>query len=364
MKTAIVYDRVNKWGGAERVLLSLHKLFPSAPLYTSVYNPETAIWAKVFPKVVPSFLQRMRFARTRHDLFAPLMPLAFESFDFSGFDLVISVTSESAKGIITQPKTLHVCYCLTPTRYLWSGYEEYFDNPVKRTITKPAVEYLKKWDYQASFRPDVLIGISQTVCNRIKKYYDRDSQLIYPPVDVRKFKFPSTNNEPSTTNYYLVVSRLVPYKKIDLVVGVFNSLNKRLVVIGDGSQRGRLEKKAKRNIEFKGQVTDEELRAYYHGAKAVIFPQEEDFGIVAVEAQAAGIPVIAFSGGGAAETVVEGTTGVFFNRQTKKALKGTLEKFERMKFDPKEISKHAKKFSEEKFLQQFGNLVKAELQLR
>src|SRR3990172_2765359 len=169
-KIALVYDRVNKWGGAERVLLALHEMFPKAPLYTSVYDSKNAPWAQVFPKVVTSFLQKLPFAKSNHEFLAPLMPLAFESFDFSGFDLVISVTSEAAKGIKTRFGTLHVCYCLTPTRYLWSGYDDYFKGSPFKVVTKPIINYLRWWDKRAAKRPDVMIAISSEVQNRIKKY--------------------------------------------------------------------------------------------------------------------------------------------------------------------------------------------------
>src|SRR3989338_4440016 len=181
MKVALVYDRVNKWGGAERVLLALHKIFPDAPLYTSVYDNDKAPWAKVF-KIKTSFLQNFPFASQNHEFYAPLMPLVFESFSFDEYDLVISVTSEAAKGILTKPQTKHICYCLTPTRYLWSGYEDYFKNPILRFISKQVVFYLRFWDKIASQRPDVLIAISKEVQKRIKKYYDRDSSIIYPPL--------------------------------------------------------------------------------------------------------------------------------------------------------------------------------------
>ena len=199
MNVALVYDRVNKWGGAERVLLSLNKLFPKAPLYTSVYNQETSSWAKIFPKVIPSFLQKIPFAKSHHEVLPFLMPIAFESFNFSGFDLVISVTSEAAKGIITPPGTIHICYCLTPTRYLWSGYNEYFTNPLLKELSLPIVSYLQDWDQTAANRPDVMVGISKTVCTRIKKYYHRDSKLIYPPVDVDRFSFSTFNVQRSTS---------------------------------------------------------------------------------------------------------------------------------------------------------------------
>src|SRR3989338_8604929 len=212
MKTALVYDRVNKWGGAERILLSLHKLFPQATLFTSVYHPNSAPWAKVFSTVISSFLQNFPFAQKRHDLYAPLMPLAFESFDFSDYDLVISVTSESAKGIITKPGTRHICYCLTPTRYLWSGYDEYINTSLRRALLKPVIAYLRKWDKIAAQRPDVIVSISNTVKERVEKYYSRSSTVIYPPARV------DHGSKGGGGDYYLVVSRMVPYKKVDLVI--------------------------------------------------------------------------------------------------------------------------------------------------
>jgi len=185
MKVALVYDRLNKWGGAERVLLTLHKMFPEAPLYTSVYDKKKTPWALRFnsgqAKIKTSFLQRFPFA-THHELFAILMPIAFESFTFDEFDLVISVTSEAAKGIITKPHTKHICYCLTPTRYLWSGYEDYFKNDLLRFFSRPAVVYLRFWDKIAAQRPDKFIAISKEVQGRIKKYYGRESEVVYPPL--------------------------------------------------------------------------------------------------------------------------------------------------------------------------------------
>src|SRR3989344_2367668 len=231
-KVALVYDRVNKWGGAERVLLMLHEMFPDAPLYTSVYSREKAPWANVFPEVIPSFLQKFSFLRDRHELLAPLMSLAFESFDFSGYDLVISVTSEAAKGVITKPGTLHVCYCLTPTRYLWSHFDTYFSargGPAFgwKGITKPVVTYLRSWDKIAAQRPDVVIAISTAVQDRIKKYYNRGSEIIYPPVDIEKFQRKSVDTTSLRSDvvkqrrYFLIVSRLVPYKKVDLAIEAF-----------------------------------------------------------------------------------------------------------------------------------------------
>lgn len=354
MKVALVYDRVNKWGGAERVLLALHELFPDAPLYTSVYNSSTAPWAKVFPKVIPSFLQNFPFAQTRHDLYALLMPIAFESLDLTGFNLVISITSEAAKGIITGPETLHICYCLTPTRYLWSGYDQYFSGFARRPLSKLPVRYLKAWDKVAAQRPDVMIAISQNVADRIKRYYGREAKVVHPPVEVpRVLRVPRAPRG----NYFLVVSRLVPYKKIDLVVKAFNELELPLVVVGTGSERGSLRRQSKSNIHFMGQVSDDELARYYQGCKALVFPQEEDFGIVAVEAQAVGKPVIAYRAGGALETVVEGKTGMFFDEQTPEALVGTIREFKPENFNPVNCAKNSARFSKQKFLKEFATLV-------
>ena len=300
-KVAIVYDRVNKWGGAERVLLALHEMFPSAPLYTSVYDVNGAPWAKVFPEIRTSFLQKFPFAKSNHEFLAPLMPIAFESFDFSGFDIVISVTSEAAKGIKTKPGTLHVCYCLTPTRYLWSHHNEYFKGASFKGVTKSIVKYLRRWDKIAAYRPDVIIGISSEVQNRIKKYYKRDSAVVFPPTNTSLLY----SNEVKPKKYYLLVSRLdFGYKKVELAIEAFNRLGKPLVIVGTGREEVRLKRMAVKNIKFAGRVSEEELIKYYQGAKALIMPQEEDFGIVSVEAQSHGVPVIAFKKGGAIDTVI------------------------------------------------------------
>jgi hypothetical protein len=184
MKVALVYDRVNKWGGAERVLLTLHEMFPDAPLYTSVYDEDRAPWARVFPRIYTSFLQKIPFAKSIHEFLGTLMPMAFELFNFDEYDLVISVTSEAAKGIITKPGTKHVCYMLTPTRYLWSHYDLYFRNPLLRFISKPFVSYLRTWDKMAALRPDKIIAISSEVKRRIKKYYKLESEIVYPPCKI------------------------------------------------------------------------------------------------------------------------------------------------------------------------------------
>ncbi len=356
MKVAIVYDRVNKWGGAERVLLQLNKLFPEAPLYTSVYNPKTAKWATAFPKVVTSFLNNFPFAKTRHDLYAPLMPFAFESFDFSEFDFVISVTSEAAKGIITKPATFHLCYCLTPTRYLWSGSDEYLSG-IRKILSTPLVSYLKWWDKTSAQRPDTIVAISNTVSERIKRYYEREATVIYPPVNTGINTTPLHRSVVSyQKGYYLIVSRLIPYKKVDFVIKIFNRLKKTLIVVGTGSEEQKLRSLANSNITFTGQIPDDQLWSYYKNAKALIYPQNEDFGITAVEAQAVGTPVIAFKKGGATETVNE-KTGVFFESQTESSLIDAIKRFERKTFKKEDYINNSRKFSEEKFQKNFATLI-------
>jgi len=348
MKVALVYDRVNKIGGAERVLVALHKIYPDAPLFTLVYNPKTAPWAKVF-KVIPTFFSKIPFLRTRHQWLAPFAPLAFETLNFNEFDLVISITSADAKSIITIPKTIHICYCLTPTRYFWVTP---FPKPLRFILP-----YFKKVDLIASHRPDYYLAISAEVQTRIKKYYCRNSQVICPPIDYNFFA--KTNRKRS--DYYLVVSRLVPYKKIDLVIKTLRQLKRKAVVIGDGQEMAKLKGQATGlDIKFLGQISDKILRKYYSGARAVIFPQLEDFGLVPLEAAACGTPTIAFGGGGAKETVLDGITGILFDRQTSKSLTAAVHRFEKIenKFHSTIIKNHAKKFDESLFRKRFSDKVK------
>jgi len=369
MKIAFVYDRVNKIGGAERVLVALHEIWPDAPLYTAVYNPETALWAKDF-KIIPSFLQKFPFAKTHHELYPWLTPLAFETFDFTGFDIVISITSAEAKGIITKPGTLHICYCLTPTRYLWNGYQDYHVPMIVRSM----MTKLRIWDQIASQRPDYYFAISETVKQRIWKYYRRKSEVIFPPVDTTKFVIRNPKSEKyssfsrPTSNFYLVVSRLVSYKQIDLAIEAFNKLDWPLKIVGVGREMNKLRAMAKPNIEFLGQLTDKELLGYYKKCQAVIFPQEEDFGLVPLEAQACGKPVIAYRGGGALETIIEGKTGIFFKEQTAESLlealgemgKTSLQDKGEKGFRPEDCRKQAEKFSQEIFKKKFKQKIEEE----
>lgn len=274
MKIALVYDRINKFGGAERVMTALHKIYPEAPIYTLVHDPENSNWASGI-RIIPSFINTIPFLRKRHEWLAPIAPMAFESFNLDKFDVVISVTSSDAKSIITKPNQLHICYCLTPTRYYWSGEGEYSSDPKMRLLPGFLLKYFRTIDLLTSDRPDAYISISKEVKNRVKKYYNKESEVIYPPIED---KFYSLNPiSAGNRDYYLVVSRLVPYKKVDLVIEAFNKLKLPLVIIGTGSEEEKLKSIARTNISIIGSVDDKRLMEYYRRAKAVIFPQHEDF---------------------------------------------------------------------------------------
>lgn len=365
MKVALVYDRVNKWGGAERVLLALHKIFPKAPLYTSVHNKETAKWADVFD-VRTSPLQLFPLARKYNELMALLMPASFESFSFDEYDLVISVTSEAAKGIITKPGTLHICYCLTPIRYLWSGYEEYFRNSLIRHLSRPAVSYLKKWDVLASKRPDYFIAISTEVSKRIEKYYGQKSKVIFPPLMIKKPEKikPQRPAQGKKENYFLLVSRLSRfsyYKKVDLVIDAFNKTGLPLKIIGTGPLLEELKSKSRPNIEFLGELTDSNLAYYYENCKALIFPGAEDFGLTMAEAAFFGKPVIAYKKGGALDIIKEGITGEFFTKQTPESLIHALKSFDEKRYNKAEIVKSSDRFSFENFKKELEDFIKGRL---
>ena len=358
MKVALVYDRVNKIGGAERVLGTLHELFPDAPLYTAVYDPKGAPWARVF-RVVPSFMNRIPFARTHHEYFPWLTPLAFQTFDFSGFDVVISVTSAEAKNIRTKKPTIHICYCLTPTRYLWSGFFTYVhDHAVLSFFFRLWAPVLKNLDLRAAKRPDYYVAISNRVRQRIKKYYHRDTdRVIYPPVETTKFiAKKTTHNKP----YYLLVSRLVPYKRADIVIEACNTLHLPLVVIGKGHDYKKLQKMASPSIQFVTRyLTDSELLPYYQHCRAFLFAGDEDFGIVAAEAQSVGKPVIAYRESGIAEIVVDGKTGVLYDEQAPDGLIGAIKKFETLHITAEACRSQAEKFSVKRFKEEMRAYIKS-----
>src|SRR3990167_7329465 len=330
MKIAFVHEYLNQFGGAERVLQVLCAMFPNAPIYTLFYDANAT--GKVFEgrEIRTSFLQKIPFINQYHYFFPLLMPLAVEQFDFSEFDLVISISASFAKGVITKPKTRHICYCLTPPRFLWDDSQKFVEEfkypSLIKKVLPPLISYLRLWDREASYRVDEFWSISNFIKGRIKKYYLRDSKLIYPPVNTDKF-YVSKN----ISNYFFIVGRLVSYKRFDVVIEAFNKLGWSLKVAGVGPELKRLKKLAKNNIEFLGLISDDKLAKLYSECKAFIFPQEEDFGITPLEAMASGRPVIAFRGGGAMETIIEGKTGIFFNQQTSEALEECLKTFDETK---------------------------------
>jgi glycosyltransferase involved in cell wall biosynthesis len=333
MRIALVHDYLNQYGGAERVLEVLCSMFPDAPIYTTLYDEHATRGVFRDRDIRTSFLQRMPLVKRYHHAFPFLMPIAVEQFDFSSFDIVFSVSHSFAKGIITKPATRHISYCLTPPRYLWDDSHRYVQEFQYPTIIKmlapPLLSYLRVWDREASVRPDALIAISDFVRQRIAKYYHRDANVLYPPVDVSKFHIADTPHE-----YYLMVGRLVTYKKFDIAIQAFNKLGKQLKIVGTGVDEKRLRRMAALNIEFLGAVDDQRLADLYTHAQAIIFPQEEDFGIVPLEAMASGRPVIAYRGGGAVETVVENETGIFFDEQTPESLIAALSRFDPTLFHP------------------------------
>ena len=368
MKIALVYDRINKWGGAERILLLLHEMFPDAPVYTSVYDTVAAPWAKDLD-IKTSFLEKIPYARRHHEFFALLMPIAFESFNFDEYDLVISLTSEAAKGIIAKPGTRHICICLTPTRYLWSEYKTYFPSSFVRNLLFAVIWYLREWDKVAAQRPDLMIAISETVAARIKKYYKRDSSVIYPPLflnhesrimnqgkkiqglrpklDPQSSIFENPKSKIQDRNYFLVVSRLsrfTPHKRVEIAIKAANKLKIPLKVVGDGDV-SYFKKMAGETVEIVGKVTDQQLVLYYRNSRALIFPGVEDFGLVMIEAQSFGKPIIAYRAGGATEIVQEGKTGEFFDKPSVSSLVTCLQKFDETRYNKKDCIENANRFS-------------------
>ncbi|MBL7022086.1 glycosyltransferase [Patescibacteria group bacterium] len=347
MKVALAHDYLFQNGGAERVVLAMHELFPKAPLYVLINAlSKSKDWQGI--KTKTSFLQKMPGSKKHLQFYLSLMPLAWESFNFTDYDIVLSSTSNLAKGLITPAKGLHICYCHTPTRYLWDGTHSYVDNlhypRIIKKILPLVLHKLRLWDLFAAQRVDHFIANSKYISRQIKKYYNRESVIIYPPVEVDNYSISS-----EIKDYYVLVSRLRPYKKVDIAVRAFNELGLPLIIIGSGDELKRLKKIAKANITFLGEVDEETKIKYVQEAKAFIHPQVEDFGISAVEAMAAGRPVIAFDGGGARETVIDNITGVLFSEQSWETLVYTVLNFDHTKFDPSIIREHALKFSVKRF---------------
>jgi len=348
MKVALVHDYLVQYGGAERVLEAFTEMFPKAPIYTMVYDRKLMNGAFSDRKIYTSFLQRIPFIGSHHRLFPLLMPMAIEQFDLSGFDVVISDSNSYAKGVLTSPNTLHITYCHTPMRYAWDDCHKYLREFKYSNLTKKlipfAMNYIRLWDRISADRPDFYIANSNFVSSRIKKYYNKPSEVINPPVNMKNF-FISEN----LGNYYLMVGRALAYKRFDIVIDAFNTLGIPLKIIGKGPEMKDLKKRSNDNIEFLGYLEDKQISEYYSKCKAFIFPSEEDFGITPLEAMASGRPVIAYRGGGALETVVEGRTGSFFDEQTPESIINIVKTFDPGKFNPIDIKNHAGKFDKEIF---------------
>jgi glycosyltransferase involved in cell wall biosynthesis len=348
MKIALVHDYLVQYGGAERVLECFTEIFPRAPIFTLVYDKELMHGKFSDRNIKTSFLQKIPFSKTHHRIFPPLMPLAIESFDFSDYDVVLSDSSSFAKGIITGPQTLHICYMHTPMRFAWDDCQKYTDEfyfpRIIKKITPFLMSFIRIWDKTSADRPDEIIANSNFIQRRIKKYYGRESVVINPPVDVDSF---SIGHDPE--DYFLAVGRLMSYKKFDIVIEAFNRLGLPLKIIGRGPELERLKKDARPNVEFLGRVSDEKLIRYYSNCRAFVFPQEEDFGLVAIEAMACGRPIIAYRGGDIAEHMEEGKSGVFFEKQSMEDVIGAVEKFQKLSFETAKIRESVLKFDKELF---------------
>lgn len=353
-KIAIVCDWIKDMWWAEVVLAQLLEIFPEADIFTSIFFQK---WNPIFDwkKIITSSIQNIPLLNKSHKLALTLRPKAFERFDFSGYDIVISSTTAESKWIITKPETLFICYCHTPTRYFWSHYHEYINmmefwilNPIGKWFMPRLVHNLRKWDFLAAQRPDYFLANSKNTKNRIKKYYNREAEVVYPWIDTEKFIFSSEKKD-----FYLYVWRCIPYKKFDLIVDAFNKNWKKIVIITNTDNKlfRKLKSISKENISWKLNISFEEIKKYYSEAKAFLFPPEEDFWLVPIEAMASWTPVIAFWKWWALETVVDSETWVFFGEQTVESLNKAIERFEKLSFDYDKIKKHSEKFDKKYFKQ-------------
>lgn len=359
-RIAIVYDWMDKWGGVERLLLTLHSMFPEAIFYTSYYDEKTAPWAKDL-KIRTSFIQKLpAFVRKNRILSLFLYPYAFESFRLNEFDLVISVSSSFAKSVITRPETIHINYMLTPTRFIWV-YPHLYLKGFFKLIKQFGASVLRKWDYLAAQRPDTIITLSNLVKKRCQTYYHRTAHVIYPPFNHHYWKKIKSSliSAPIQMNvhtpFYLCVSRLEAYKRIDLVIEAFSKLpDKHVIIVGHGTMENVLKESRLKNITFYDHISDKELGFLYSAASGLIMPQEEDFGYVSLEAQFFGCPVISYAHSGAAETIQENLTGVLFPQQTSTSIIQALERLEEIAYNntynlKAQCEAHTQNFSEQKF---------------
>lgn len=373
-RVAIVHYCFVNWRGGERVVEALCRIFPKADLFTLLADQDVLSPSLRQHKLTTSFLQKLPGSRRWHRHFLPLMPLALEQFDLREYDLVISSDSGPAKGVVTAPSTCHICYCHTPMRYAWDFYHEYKSRsslgPVRQAAFALTAHYARLWDRASADRVDYFVANSYNVARRIKKFYRRDAEVIYPPVEVTQARISSVIED-----YYLIVGQLVAYKRNDIAIEACKRLGRNLRIVGTGEEYKRLKQFGSEKIKFLGHLSDEEVCEQYAHCRALIFPGEEDFGMVPVEAQSFGRPVIAFGRGGACETVVgarqgdidfpaEIATGVFFDRQSVDALCDAIEEFEAMesRFSPEFIRSNAQRFSVEAFLDRTSRLVQSRME--
>ncbi len=348
-RIAIVYDYMTQMGGGERVIRELHSVFPDAPIYTVVYDPKALPADFRDMDIRPSFLDRFPLAHRKFEIYLPFYGFAVEQFDLRGYDVVLSVSTMVAKGINTGPRTCHVSLCFTPMRWAWDLYHAYLDELRGRFWMRAGFRifshYYRIWDVASASRVNYFLAGSTVAGRRIRKHYGRDSDVLHPPVDTDRF----TPNGSPPEDFFLVVSRLVLAKRIDIVVAAFARIKARLIVIGTGERLPVLRRKATPNVTFLGFQDDEVVRDHYRRCRALLFPGEEDFGLTPVEAQASGRPVIAYAAGGALETVEDGVTGVLFHEQTPEALADAVARFETLRFDSDRIRQSSLRFGRERF---------------
>jgi glycosyltransferase involved in cell wall biosynthesis len=356
MKIALVHDWCTGMRGGEKCLEVLCELFPDAPIYTLLHNKGTMSPSIERHPFITSFIDRLPAKATQYRKYLPLFPFAVAQFDLSEFDLVISTSHAVAKNVRVRTDAVHICYCFTPMRYVWDMYEHYFGkgkaSPVIRFAMMLIAPLLRWWDVRTSANVTYFIAISEEIRRRIRRHYRRDAEMIYPPVDIEQFRLSSQKED-----FYLIVSALVPYKRVDLAVEAFNANGKKLIIAGTGPESIKLRSMAGPNIEFLGWQSDDQLAQLYARCTALIFPGVEDFGIVPLEAQASGKPVVAFGQGGALETIVEGATGVFFEHQTVESLQDALNRSALINFNPAAIRDHAVRFSRANFRQNIARSI-------